>query len=208
MKGRDFFKKSYSEGFTPWSEAKRVDALTVEFISLIKRELPSGIVLDIGCGEGRIAHSFARAGFDAFGIDYVVEAAKKAAKGARKERLGSSCSFLIGDVLTWPFKSEKFDIAVDNGCFHHVIKGDWKRYLTGLLRIMKPRGFYMLTVFTHEDIHANQGKRNWIWHRGHYDHFFTVKELEMIFGRYFEFVRIEESKNGEHAFFHLLLRRF
>ncbi len=206
MKGREFFKESYAKSITPWSGMKRVDELTEEFIGLIRGEIPTGKVLDIGCGEGRVARSFTRMGFDAYGIDYVTEPLVKELEITRRGPI-ERCSFILGDVLSWPFRNGVFDIAADNGCFHHVTKGDWKRYISGLLRVMKPKAFFMLTVFTDEDMHSQRNKRNWIYHKGHYDHFFTIEELKRAFERWFEFMRIEKSRGGEYTFHHLLLRR-
>ena len=210
MKGREFFRKAYAEGYTPWSGMKRVDTLEGEFINCIRHirgVMPTGNALDIGCGEGRISRLLARKGFHVLGIDYVTAPLVKAVGSFRGKRYRSRGAFIMGDVMQWPFRDGSFDIAVDNGCFHHVTQGDWRRYVRGLLRVMKPEGFFILTVFSNKDSHAKGRKRRWVYHRGHYDHFFTIKDLREIFGRWFTFVSIEGSTDGELTFHHLLLRR-
>ncbi|MFQ5328426.1 MAG: class I SAM-dependent methyltransferase [Thermodesulfobacteriota bacterium] len=212
MKGREFFSKAYSNGYTPWSEMKRVDEVEGEFIDYIRRireTVITGNALDIGCGEGRISRLLARKGFDVLGVDYVKAPLVKAVESFRgkSDRSRGACAFILGDVLQWPFLAGSFDIAVDNGCLHHIIKRDWRRYIAGLLRVTKPDSFLILTVFSDRDGHAKGRKGNWIYHRGHYDHFFTTSEVREIFGRWFTFVSITQSTDGELAFHHLLLRR-
>ena len=180
---------------------------TRRYMELLKEAAPSGRVLDIGCGEGRITRLFGANGFDAVGIDYVSEALQRAVEGGGAPPAACKIAFLLGDALQWPFQNGSFHVAVDNGCFHHVATREWRRYLNGLLRVLRSRGFFLLTVFTREDGHAPRGDRSWAWHKGHYDHFFTLEELKGLFGKHFDFINVEESREGDHAFYHLLLRR-
>jgi len=99
--------------------------------------------------------------------------------------------------------------VLDCGCFHHVKKADWSRYLAGLTVLLRPGGYLHLTTFSTRFKHypGERRSRNWLVHRNHYDHFFRKADFARIFGKRYEILKIEEERQELHAFWHVLLRK-
>lgn len=79
---------------------------------------PGGRLLDIGCGAGREALGFTRAGFEVVGIDIapaMIEAARRNA-----EREGLEIEFKAQSVTDLAGPGEAFDGAYWAGSYHHV----------------------------------------------------------------------------------------
>jgi SAM-dependent methyltransferase len=199
-----FFRRAYEAGETPWPRFKPTPGV-VRLAKRLRRERGRARVLDVGCGEGRHLISMAREGHRAIGIDYEPLALQKARARSGRSRM----IFLLADAFRLPFRDGSFDALVDCGCFHHVKKADWSRYLTGLSVLLAPSGYFFLTAFSTRFKHypGERRRRNWLVHRNHYDHFFRKGDFPRVFGRIFEIVAIEEERQALHAFWHVLMRK-
>lgn len=85
----------------------------------------SGLVLDVGCGNGMAVGELMRRGTRAIGIDLVPQDWK-------------SLPLVVGDGLDLPFRSEAFDVT---GCFtvlEHLAEP--ARLLAEMARVLKPSG--------------------------------------------------------------------
>lgn len=105
---------------------------------LHRNHISSGSLLDLGCGDGKLTIKLAMAGFIASGIDISPTAINWA-----KDRLHTeptSAEFLVGDVLSLPYKSAVFDVAVDSFCFHCIIGENRKKFLSESHRVLKDYG--------------------------------------------------------------------
>lgn len=166
-------------------------------------------MLDLGCGEGRHTLLFARRGFVTVGLDYADAPLRTVAERARQSRLAGQIKLIIGDALLPPLKPGSFDVLVDYGCFHHVKKADWLIYLDRVLGLLKPTGYFHLTVFSTKFKHypGERRTRNWHVHRNHYDRFFVKRDFAKIFGDRCQILAIEEEHKGLDGFFHVLMRK-
>ncbi|MBA2625474.1 MAG: class I SAM-dependent methyltransferase [Acidimicrobiia bacterium] len=87
-------------------------------------------VLDVGCGEGVLAHELARRGHHVTGID--LHAAS--VENARNDGPHAPIDFIVGDVLTHPFTPGSFDAIVSVATIHHIGTGPALRRIGELLR--------------------------------------------------------------------------
>jgi len=107
----------------------RETALLPEEQALLERYLTRGSrLLDVGCGAGREAVGFARAGLEVVGIDVapaMIDLARDRARAA-----GLAIEFAVGEPLTWPATGAPFDaIYFSPGIYSHI-PGRARRVLT------------------------------------------------------------------------------
>ena len=203
-KQKDFFRKAYRTGEHGWP----VEGPTPQ-VARLTRRLGRGRgrrALDLGCGEGRHTLLLARLGYEATGIDLEPLALRRARAFAR--RAGVRARFREGNALDLRFPDGFFDVVVDYGCFHHLVRRDWPRYRRGISRVLRPGGALILSVFSTKYRHhaGERRRRNWVVHRNHYDHFFTPAEIRRAFFKSFDISEILEEHEGLNGFLHCLMR--
>lgn len=162
----------------PW-ELGRPRKVLVELVDsgLI---LPSR-ALDLCCGAGTNPIYLAKKGFDVTGLDVSDKAVEYARESARRAEV--EVSFLVGDFLNLPFKSEQFDFAFDFGCFHHVQVEDRITFVKGVHRVLRPRGTYLLVCFSYKNGPA--------WNH------FKREQIVELFGDFFEVEWIKHVSSVE-----------
>lgn len=203
---RQFFQKAYQSGEHGWPITGAEPAFK-KYLKKVQKAFPGGSVLDIGCGEGRNSIFAASLGFDVCGMDYAELALFRAKDFLKKEK--SHVHLLSGDIFRAPLKNNTFHAVLDYGCFHHVLKKHWNLYIHQVVTLLKPRGFFLLAVFSTKFKHEpdERRKRNYLLHRGHYDHFFTKRELKRAFAEAFDFIDLQEETSGLESFLFALLRK-
>ena len=159
-----------------------------------------------GCGEGRHAIAAAKLGFRVTAVDYEPLALQRARRHARAKR-ARIIGFRKADVFDLPFPASRFDIVLDYGCLHHQRKSDWPAYKAGILRVLRPGGFYVLSVFSPEFALFRGSRRPWHIAQGAYRRYFTRRDILELFGREFEVLEMVEEKGKHAGFWHALLRR-
>ena len=103
---------------------------------------PPGRALDLGCGTGTNVRYLVEQGWQAAGLDFVPAAIARA-----RRRLGTLPADLrVADVtrlaeMDFP---DRFDLALDMGCFHSLSPEGQQRYALGLARWLKPGGIFLL----------------------------------------------------------------
>ena len=151
---------------------------------------PTGRALDLGCGTGTNVTYLARHGWQAVGVDYAgraIRAARRKAAGLPPEA-AARCTFYQGDVARLDLPGEKFDLALDMGCFHSLAQSQRGRYAAGLADVLRPGAIYLLYAFKPDDG----------WDGG------VVEEhLPRIFGPAFRMIKVEEGKGRPSAWYTL-----
>jgi len=201
---RIYFRQAYRIGRHGWATEKP-SSYAVGFLRRLRRSAAGGRLLDLGCGEGRHAIAAAKLGFRVTAIDYEPLALRRARRFARQAG-ARGIVFQKADALSLPFSEAGFDIVLDCGCLHHQKKSDWPRYRAGLLRVLKPRGFFVLSVFSPRFYLFRGRRRPWHIAQGAYRRCFTRKDVLELFGRDFEIVGFVEEKGGQRGFWHVLMR--
>ncbi len=203
---KKYFESAYRNGEHAWPVSKPTPAVT-QFLKRFHLKKTTGRMLDIGCGEGRHVGLFANAGYQAVGLDYQALALSRADLLFKGNR--SNFQLVLGDVFHLPFLRKSFDVLIDYGCLHHVRKRDTKSYLSSVVPLLKPGGYFLLTCFSENFKHSPEERRtrDWLVHRGHYDRFFKAESFKLIFGASFDIIQIHEEREGLDAFLHVLMRK-
>jgi len=202
---RRYFESAYRTGQHGWG-VEEPSPYAVRFLEEVRKRVPGGRLLDIGCGEGRHSIAARHLGFRVTAIDFEPLALRRARRFAQAHG-APGIRFLRGSALRLPFPASTFDIALDYGCLHHHRKADWPAYRASLLKVLKPQSFYVLSVFSPEFRFFRATGRPWHIAFGAYRRCFTREEIAGLFGRYFEMIEIAEEGGGDAGFWHVLMER-
>lgn len=93
---------------------------------------PNSLILDIGCGEGKIWKEFRN--YKIYGVDNAKENLKKAKKFLKP---------ILSDATKLPFKKNTFDLVVASEIFEHVFYPDL--VLSEIDRVLKKGGFSIIS---------------------------------------------------------------
>ena len=175
-------------------------------------------LLDRGCGPGRHAVFFARAGFRVTGLDRSETALCYLREWAALEGLPVTAA--AGDIFSLPYPDGAFDCVVD---YHASFHTDTAGYLHGvdeLHRVLRPGGEVYLTIKSKADRRFQSAPPEahedgfTLLHSDGAPHFYVNRtELPGLFPG-FAFLRSAEeirepgkSSPEEQIHYHLLLRR-
>jgi cyclopropane fatty-acyl-phospholipid synthase-like methyltransferase len=138
-----FFELRYLLGWPPWDTG----VTPPEVVELVEGgNLAPGRALDLGCGTGTNCIYLAGHDWEVVGVDFSVVAISRARRKAR--RAGVDCQFYARDVTDLSFLAGPFDLALDIGCLHSLPPEERGRYATGVARLVRPGGLYLLYAFT------------------------------------------------------------
>lgn len=202
---RRYFREAYRTGIHGW-ETEKPSRWAVRFLRQVRRRVPAGRLLDVGCGEGRHSLAASQLGFEVTGIDYQPLALRRARRLAAIRRV-EGIRFRRMNALSLSCRPFSFDVVVDWGCLHHQRKADWPVYLAGILRVLKPGGFYILSAFSPRFRFFQGARRPWHIALGAYRRCFTRPEILRLFGNHFEILKIEEERGEGRGFWHVLMKR-
>ncbi|OBG37277.1 bifunctional 2-polyprenyl-6-hydroxyphenol methylase/3-demethylubiquinol 3-O-methyltransferase UbiG [Mycobacterium sp. E3198] len=142
------FRFFYRVGFTPWDG----HAIGQGLRDLIEgtpdtAALPTGSVLDVGCGTGDCAIYLAQHGWKVTGVDYVEKPLEKARAKARAA--DASVNFARADVtrLSQEGIGTGFDLIVDNGCIHNMSGADREAYVREVSSVAAPDAKLYIVAF-------------------------------------------------------------
>ncbi|MHC4983586.1 MAG: class I SAM-dependent methyltransferase [Planctomycetota bacterium] len=201
---RRYFRKAYLTGRHGWS-AEEPSPHVVKFLKRMAGEIPGGELLDVGCGEGRHAIAAAGLGFEVTAIDYEPLALRRARRIARAKG-AAGITFRKADIFHLPFRPGRFDAALDCGCLHHQRKSEWPAYKAAILRVLKPGGYFALSVFSPRFYMFRRGGRPWHISQGAYRRCFRPKDIAGLFGREFDILRLVEERDAQRGFWHALMK--
>ena len=146
-----------------------------------------GRALDLGCGTGTNVVYLARHDWDAVGVDFAPRAIAKAKRRARDA--GVSCEFTVGDVTRLAMEGP-FDLALDIGCLHSIAASGRAAYASGLARVVRSGGTYLLYAF------APGGPAVGL----------TRSDVADVFAAAFDVIGVEEGRGRPSAWYTLVRR--
>lgn len=116
---------------------------------------PGASILDLGCGDGRIAAWLANQGFRVMGVDFAPSAIRRA-QSMHGER--AKLKFRVADVSIAGAIPHRFDVLLDRGCLH-CLEGDARRqYAINVAHWCKLGGelllFHVLRAETYDSLVA------------------------------------------------------
>lgn len=124
-----------------WFDAHRNKELAEEkpYLDLIQQHVPTGAVLDVGCGTGEpIAKFFLEHGYQVTGID-----ASEAMIELCKKRF-SDAEWIVADMRALEL-NKQYNVVIAWHSFFHLPHEDQRNTLTQLASFVRPNG---LLVFT------------------------------------------------------------
>lgn len=142
MARQEFYDLWYKTRRPQWDTGQSPPPL-LEFIDTHS----PGRALDLGCGTGTNVITLAKAGWQAFGVDFAAQAVKLARQKARAENV--DVRFRRGDVTRVRFPAQSFDMVMDWGCFQGLEKGR-EIYVKNVHRWLVPGGIFLLYSLKHQ----------------------------------------------------------
>ncbi|RNI21420.1 class I SAM-dependent methyltransferase [Flexivirga caeni] len=112
----------------PWNINIHYDRL------LVGCARPGSRVLDVGCGDGFLSARLAAAGCEVTALDADAGVLER----ARDRWADRDVGWVHGDVLSYPFQLESFDVVVSNATLHHL--PDTEQGLLRLRDLLRPGG--------------------------------------------------------------------
>jgi SAM-dependent methyltransferase len=139
------FQQRYRDGDLPWDH----DLPPPEIIAMAER-LPSGRILDLGCGTARASVFLAARGWEADGVDFVPEAIALAEERVRTAGMAAQVRLHVGSVTDLSFLVGPYDLAIDVGCMHGFEGADLHAYAAEVVRLVRPAGCFLLFAHLRE----------------------------------------------------------
>lgn len=126
----------------------------------------TGLVLDVGCGTGRLVCEIAKKGIYAIGVDYAKEMIDIAKENAKKLQL-SKARFECCSIFNYHLEPNKYDVISANGFIEYISYESLNKLLEISLKALKLDGslvlgsrnrlfnLFSLNKFTEEEIHED-----------------------------------------------------
>jgi cyclopropane fatty-acyl-phospholipid synthase-like methyltransferase len=107
-----------------------------------------GIVLELGCGNGRNSIYFCKNGFTVDGIDFSETAIEEA--NEKSKLVENKPNFICSSIFDYNYNGKCYDIIYDCGCFHHIVPHRRPLYIDLINQKLKKNGLFSLICFTPE----------------------------------------------------------
>jgi len=142
------------------TEEGRADWLVAEpdVAALVEEMAKDGpkTALDLGCGVGRHALAFARAGFKTHALD--LADAGLAELGASAKAEGLDVETHLGPMNALPFDDDSFDYVLSFNVIYHGDPDIVRQCISEIMRVLKPGGIYQGTMLSKRNVNYGKGR--------------------------------------------------
>jgi ubiquinone/menaquinone biosynthesis C-methylase UbiE len=115
------------------------------------------VVLDLGCGVGRLTRSLAKAARLVVGLDYSAAMIER----AHKDASGLNTLFVQGSATEMPFASQSFDGIVVSGVLQHIPAGaPIDSACAEIARVVRPHGTILMLEGSTDPVRMHESASN------------------------------------------------
>ncbi len=170
----DSFRKRYAFGLDTWSNYSYLRECIRVFLEKYENY---GIkkVFEVGIGSAISSEQILEKGYALTGIDVVENKNWQ----TLKEKWNGQFSASVGDIISYR-SDEKYDLVIDNGCFHHLEPDLYEATLKNIAQLLTADGLFFLAVFKEANSEAAEGHVEMIDAGARRCKFFTEPEIEAL----------------------------
>lgn len=110
----------------------------------------NGIILDLGCGEGRNSLYLSQVGYNVVGLDLSYKAARVMRNNFFEEELKGLV--ITGDARSLPFASDSVDGILAHHIFDHLDRKSFLNAFDETFRVLKGNGVMLLTMDSYSEL--------------------------------------------------------
>jgi SAM-dependent methyltransferase len=171
----------YIRGRTPWDSGIVPPEITGWIEAHESNGGEPGRALDVGCGTGTTSIFLAQHGWHVLGVDFALNAIRRARRKARRQTVPGSVRFESADVSRPDFLDGEppVDLVVDVGCLHSLTPDLHAAYAANLKRVTRPGATYLLYAFM--PTISSSGRRMGL----------DQARLESLFSPAFDLIRVQ-----------------
>lgn len=130
-------------------------APSAKLVQLMIPHVPrNGIVVDLGCGEGRNTLCLSRIGYRSIGIDLSFKAIKVLHNNLFEEEVKGLG--LVADAVALPFATDSVHAVLAHHLFDHLDSDAFTKAIRETYRILSPKGILLMTMGTFREIPDRQ----------------------------------------------------
>ena len=140
-----------------WKKFLEFNGMIAPSAKLVQNLFPAvprnGLILDLGCGEGRNSLYLSQVGFNVIGLDLSFKAAIAMKNSFFEEDLKGYS--IAGDSRILPFKNESFDGILAHHLFDYLDQVGFHKSIAETFRILKPGGVLLMTLDNFADANSD-----------------------------------------------------
>lgn len=171
----DTYKRRYEFGLDSWSKLPYLKDCVDYFFTKFASPSTQKKVFEIGIGTGISSEPILEKGFSLTGIDVVYN--KNWEK--LKDLYPSQFKATVDDIIVYNI-TEKYDIVMDNGCFHHFEPDLYTPTLNKVKDLLVKNGDFFLTVFEETNLELDKGRVTYLDAGKRRCKFFTIPEIKNL----------------------------